>query len=142
MDPAVTSDEQRTGDLAMSTRDDATLSAEERAAFARIEAQAIADDPSLGASLLFRFEHKVRAVLAAFGQRAHRSWAGAALIVVGVGLVVVGLVTTVVALSVVGVAAVVAGAIPVAELLRHRLALAFAARKLPPQPAPPPDPGR
>lgn len=112
----------------MSTRDDATLSAEERAAFARIEAQAIADDPSLGASLLFRFEHKLRGVATALGHRAQRSWVGALLILVGAGLVVMGLATTV-ALSVLGIVAVVAGAIPVAELVGARLGKAVSGRK-------------
>ncbi|MDQ2839233.1 MAG: DUF3040 domain-containing protein [Actinomycetota bacterium] len=104
----------------MSTRDDATLSAEERAAFARIEAQAIADDPSLGASLLFRFEHKLRRVITALDHRAHRAWVGALLIVVGVGLVVAGLATTM-ALSVLGLVAVVAGTLPVADLIHQRV---------------------
>ena len=104
----------------MSTRDDATLSAEERAAFARIEAQAIADDPSLGASLWFRFEHQLRGVITALSHRAYRAWVGAVVIVVGVGLVVVGLATTI-ALSVVGIVAVVAGALPVADRIRQRV---------------------
>ncbi|MGI8752911.1 MAG: DUF3040 domain-containing protein [Acidimicrobiales bacterium] len=121
----------------MSTRDEATLSAEERAAFARIEAQAIADDPSLGASLLFRFEHKLRRVITALGQRSHRTWVGAVLVAAGVALVVVGLATTV-ALSVLGIVAVVFGALPLAELLFERVeragARAIAARKAPPDP--------
>ncbi len=112
----------------MSTRDDATLSAEERAAFARIEAQAIADDPSLGASPLFRFERELRRVVTGLVHRAHRLWIGAGLIVIGVGLVAVGLASTV-ALSVVGIVAVVAGALPVAELIRQRVEQAVAVRK-------------
>ena len=104
----------------MSTRDDATLSAEERAAFAQIEAQAIADDPSLGASLWFRFERQLRGVITALGHRAYRAWVGAVVIVVGVGLVVVGLATTI-ALSVVGLVVVVAGALPVADRIRQRV---------------------
>ncbi|MDQ2729075.1 MAG: DUF3040 domain-containing protein [Actinomycetota bacterium] len=121
----------------MSTRDDATLSSEERAAFARIEAQAIADDPSLGASLLFRLEHKLRGARRALGHRAHESWVGGAVVAVGIALVAVGLATTV-ALSVLGVVAVVAGALPLAEVLRQRVeqarARAAAARQAPPDP--------
>lgn len=121
----------------MSTRDDATLSAEERAAFARIEAQAIADDPSLGASPLFRFERELRRVVIGLVHRAHRLWVGVPLIVIGVGLVVVGLATTV-ALAVVGIVAVVVGALPVAEGLHRRVERAVEARKAatpPPGPA-------
>jgi hypothetical protein len=125
----------------MSTRDDATLSAEERAAFARIEAQAIADDPSLGASLWFRFERHLRRIITALGHRAYRSWMGAVLLVAGVGLVVLGLVTTI-ALAVLGLVVVVAGAIPVTDMIRQRVEQAgsrvAAARKpgtTPPTPA-------
>jgi multisubunit Na+/H+ antiporter MnhG subunit len=120
----------------MSTRDDATLSAEERAAFARIEAQAIAEDPSLGASTLLRLEHRLREVVTAISQRTHRSGVGVALLVAGVALVAAGLATTV-ALSVLGLATVVLGALPVAEVIRQRVERAAAARRpgtVPPEP--------
>jgi Flp pilus assembly protein TadB len=120
----------------MSTRDDATLSAEERAAFARIEAQAIADDPSLGASTLFRLEHRLREAVTAISQRTRHWGVGVALIVAGVALVAAGLATTV-ALSVLGLAAVVLGALPVAEVIRQRVERLMAARRpvtAPPEP--------
>ncbi|MDQ6784407.1 MAG: DUF3040 domain-containing protein [Actinomycetota bacterium] len=123
----------------MSTRDDATLSAEERAAFARIEAQAIADDPSLGATLPFRLRQRMRGVVATVSREARRRWVGPLLVVVGVVLVVVGLVTTI-AVSAVGIVIVVLGGIPVIEALRTRLQLAtlWAAETR----RPPPDPTR
>ncbi|MDQ6839957.1 MAG: DUF3040 domain-containing protein [Actinomycetota bacterium] len=109
----------------MSTRDDATLSAEEKAAFARIEAQAIADDPALGTSLWFHVKQRLRPAVRSVVHRTQRSWTGPLLVVVGVGLVVVGLATTV-AVSVLGLVVVVMGSVPVADHVRRRLELAGA----------------
>lgn len=111
----------------MSTRDDASLSGEEREAFARIEAQAIADDPSLGASWAWVAAHRLRGGAAWVGRMARRPWVAPTAIVIGVIAVVVGLAGPIVVAGV-GLVLVVLGAVPVAEAVRRRAGLARSGR--------------
>jgi hypothetical protein len=82
----------------MSTRDDARLTAEERAALSNLEALAAADDPQLAARLRgpgcwapLVHLHVLRARLARVPRWAHSVWAGVTATVVGLALVVVSL---------------------------------------------------
>ncbi len=122
----------------MSTRDDATLSASERAAFARIEAQAIAEDPRLGASLAFRVGQRLRRMAPAIGRVVRLRGFAPLLVAVGLGLLAAGLVTSL-ALSVAGLVALVVGVVPLAELA-GRKAEAARARAVAARAPSPPDP--
>lgn len=104
----------------MSTRDDATLSAQERAAFAQIEARAIAEDPTLGASLAVRIEQRLRRMVPLIRRNCRRRSVSVVTVVVGLALVVVGLSATV-ALAIAGLALIVIGAVPLAGMVLQRV---------------------
>lgn len=103
----------------MSTRDDATLSAQEREAFARIKAQVLRDDPTLGASGGMRLWLRLRRSVPALGRLLDAAWVGPVAVAIGAALIVGGLATTT-ALAVVGVAVVVAGGVGLARLTGRR----------------------
>jgi Protein of unknown function (DUF3040) len=113
----------------MSTRDDARLTAQERAAFAGLEAAAAADDPQLAKRLRGSNGIWVRSVLTRGARLAsewwqrllHLGWWGAPLAVVGLLLVVVSM-SVGLALGVVGALISTLGLYLVARTVRDRRA--------------------
>lgn len=85
----------------MSTRDDASLTARERAALATLEAVAAAEDPQLARRLRGAGRFRPTIHLPRIPVRAPSSWWALPLVVVGLGLVVASL-STMVALGVLG----------------------------------------
>jgi hypothetical protein len=111
----------------MSTRDDARLTAQERAAFAGLEAAAAADDPQLAKRLRGSNGIWVRSVLTRCARLAsewwqrllHLGWWGIPLAVVGLLLVVVSM-SVGLALGVVGALMSTLGLYLVARTVRDR----------------------
>jgi hypothetical protein len=83
----------------MSTRDDARLTAQERAALASLEAAAAADDPQFASRLKGSGRARVESLLrgpaayvaAGWAALVSRSWVGVPLVVVGLSLVAIGM---------------------------------------------------
>lgn len=104
----------------MSTRDEVSLSSQERQLLAHLEARARSDDPALAARLRGRTS---QALLARWRERQlpHLpNWAGPVLVLVGLVITVVAL-TTVVWFSILGLAMCVAGGCAVGVVVRERI---------------------
>lgn len=104
----------------MSTRDEVSLSSEERQSLAHLEARAKTDDPALAARLRGRTG---RAILARWRKRrpVHMAaWVGPALVLLGLVLAVVA-VSSAVWLSVVALALCVGGGCGIGMSVRERI---------------------
>ncbi len=104
----------------MSARDEATLSAAERAALAGLESKAEADDPRLAAQLRGGLRRRPAPRVPAGLVRASQTWAGPMTAVVGLAMMVLGL-SSLLVVSLLGVALLVAGLAMTATLVRRRL---------------------
>jgi hypothetical protein len=107
----------------MSTRDEATLSAAERAALAGLESKAEADDPRLAAQL--RGGGRVRPSLQVPPGliRASQTWAGPVVVVAGLAMMILSLSSSV-GLALTGAVLLVAGLLMTAGLVRHSIGAA------------------
>ena len=92
----------------MSTRDDATLSARERAALASLEAMAAAEDPQLASRLRGSSRFRLVTYLPAIPAWFRSSWWGGPVAVAGLLLMVLGL-SAGLAVGVVGAVAMTVG---------------------------------
>jgi hypothetical protein len=92
----------------MSTRDEASLNARERAALANLEAQAAADDPQLARRLRGSSRFRLVTTLPRIPAWLWQSWWGAPVAVVGLVLIVLSLSTGLV-VGLVGAAMAAAG---------------------------------
>jgi hypothetical protein len=103
----------------MSTRDDATLTARERAALASLAAMAAAEDPQLASRL--RGSARIHLVLRLprIPDRVRSEWWGTPMLVIGLALMVLSLSSTMV-LGVAGAVMAACGAWLVAEALGRR----------------------
>jgi hypothetical protein len=90
----------------MSTRDDASLTARERAALASLEASAAAEDPQLASRLRGSSRFRMIAHLPRVPAWVGSPWCAGSLVLVGLALVIISLSTT----SVLGVAGLVMAA--------------------------------
>lgn len=109
--------------MAMSTRDDATLSAAERAALAGLESQAEADDPRLAAHL-----RGGRRALPSFRvppalTRVVRTWTGPCAVVVGLAVMILAVSQSTVA-ALAGALLFITGGLLSASLVRSGLEMA------------------
>jgi hypothetical protein len=104
--------------MVMSTRDEATLSAAERAALAGLESKAEADDPRLAAQL--RGGGRVRPTLQVPPGliRASQTWAGPVVAVAGMAMMILAL-SSEVGVAVFGALFFVAGLLMSSSLVRH-----------------------
>lgn len=104
----------------MGTRDDASLTAQERAALAYLEARAVADDPQLSHRLRGRFRPQIEVRIPPVPIWAGSGWWSIPLIVVGMALAVLG-VSTGLVVSVVGAIVTAGGLWMVAGIVDRRL---------------------
>ncbi len=119
---------------------DARLNAAERAAFAHLEAAAVAADPHLAARLRGRARWRVHPAVRSARVAARRGWValvahrrwGAPLALLGFVLMAVGL-SAGLAVSLLGAALALLGLLLVAETVRSRLAAASAQRAASPE---------
>jgi hypothetical protein len=103
----------------MSTRDDPSLTAKERAALASLEAMAAAEDPQLASRLRGSRRLRVFTRLPAIPAWLRSTWWGVPALVVGLALIVLSLSVSVV-LGLVGVALAAAGLWMVIQVVDRR----------------------
>jgi hypothetical protein len=104
--------------MVMSTRDEATLSAAERAALAGLESKAEADDPRLAAQLRGGGHALPSLHLPAALVRASQTWVGPVVAVAGLVLMILTLSSAVV-LALVGALLFMGGLLLCSSLVRH-----------------------
>jgi Protein of unknown function (DUF3040) len=104
----------------MSTRDEATLSAAERAALAGLESKAEADDPRLAAQLRGGGHARPTLQVPPGLVRASQTWAGPVVAVAGLALMVLALSSAVI-IALVGALLFMGGLLMSSSLVRHGL---------------------
>lgn len=104
----------------MGTRDDASLTAQERAALAHLEARADADDPQLAHRLKGRYRPQIDVRIPPLPMWTGSGWWSIPLIVVGLALAVLGLSTDLV-VSVFGAVVMAGGLWMIAGFVDRRL---------------------